>query len=73
MNSDNLITIFCNIDDFCIQFEPDWNAILLSLKTGARDRKRNPALSKIMKILIYFHLSGMKTFKQYYIFFIEQI
>jgi hypothetical protein len=67
MISDNLITIFCNIDDFCIKFEPDWHATLLSNQIGKRDRKSNLRLSEVMTILIYFHLSGMKTFKQYYL------
>ncbi len=71
MNSDNLTTIFCNIDDFCIQFEPDWKATLLTPKPGKRDRKTRLVLSEIMTILIYFHLSGMKTFKQYYIFLLS--
>lgn len=67
MNSDNLITIFCNIDDFCLKFEPEWNATLLPLLEGKRDRKGNLFLSEIMTILIFFHLSGIKTFKQYYL------
>jgi hypothetical protein len=51
MKSDNLITIFCTIDDFCIQFEPEWNATLLTPKTGKRERKGSLILSKIMTIL----------------------
>lgn len=70
MNSDNLITTFCNIDDFCMKFEPDWHATLLSSQTGKRNKKRNLSLSEIMAILIFFHSSGMKTFKQYYVLFI---
>ncbi len=67
MNSDNLITLFCNIDDFCIKFEPDWHATLLGSEEGKRDRQGNLRLSEVMTLVIYFHSSGMKTFKQYYI------
>jgi hypothetical protein len=67
MNSEDLITIFCNIDDFCVQFEPDWNTTLLDSKTKKRNRSCGLILSEIMTILIYFHTSGMKTFKQYYV------
>jgi hypothetical protein len=67
MNSDNLITTFCKIDDFCIKFEPEWLATLLSPNSGKRARRSDLSLSEIMTILIYFHSSGMKTFKQFYI------
>lgn len=71
MNSDNLTAIFCNVDDFCIQFEPDWNGTLLDSETGKRERKGGLILSEIMTILIYFHSSGVKTFKQYYLFLLN--
>jgi hypothetical protein len=50
-----------------MKFEPEWNSTLLGSQPGKRNRKCDLALSEIMTILIYFHLSGMKTFKQYYI------
>ncbi len=65
MNSDNLITIFCNGDDFCIKFEPDWFSTLLAAQVVDRNRKGNLKLSEIMTILIFFHLSCFKKFKHY--------
>jgi hypothetical protein len=67
MNSDNLITGFYKIDNFCMKFEPDWHATLLQTKSGKSTRVPTLILSEIMTILICFHSSGMKTFKQYYI------
>jgi Transposase DDE domain len=69
MNNHDLINIFCTVDDFCINFEPEWKSTLLSLKTGKKSRTSDLCLSEIMTILIFFHLSGMKTFKQYYLLF----
>src|SRR4051812_35141739 len=71
MNTEDLTNIFCNIDDFCIKFEPDWHATLLSSKPDKSNRKSDLTLSEIMTILIYFHSSGMKTFKQYYLFLLS--
>ena len=70
MNIDDIITIFYNIDQFCIQFEPDWNDTLI--KESDHSRRRNGAmlLSEIMTILILFQTSGMKTFKQFYLMFV---
>jgi hypothetical protein len=43
----------------------------LDPKTANRERKSGLILSEIMAILIYFHLSGVKTFKQYYLFLLN--
>lgn len=63
---DILLPIFVVVDDFCKEFEPTWNAMLL--ETGAKKRNRFPALvlSEIMSILIAFHRDGSRNFKKYY-------
>ena len=36
-----LISIFCDVDDFCKQFEPEWNKILIEdLNTDKKKRSR---------------------------------
>jgi hypothetical protein len=59
------LTVFCDIDDFCRVFEPVWQAKLLAL---ARRRRRASGLclSEVMTIIVGFHLSGYRTFKDYY-------
>lgn len=66
MNELQLITMFCDIDDFCKAFEPVYTRHLLD--TGRQHRRRQPALtlSEIMTILVAFHGSHYRTFKHYY-------
>jgi hypothetical protein len=62
-NTDLLIEIFCDIDDFCKEFEPQWRKKLLG---GKRNRLGHLTLSEIMTIAIFFHLMRFRTFKDYY-------
>ena len=61
-----LTTMFCNIDDFCMEFEPYFNRFLIESKSRRRIRKRRLSLSEIMTILIMFHRSHYRDFKAYY-------
>lgn len=62
MNELKLIEIFCKSDDFCQKLEKFTCHRWLS-STMPVNRL---SLSEIMTICIAFHLSGYKTFKQYY-------
>lgn len=68
MRDDILVHIFCLVDDFCKAFDPMWKEYLLSFSNGDAKNRRSPRLknSEIMTIVIYFHLSKMRTFKDYY-------
>lgn len=59
-------TLFCEVDDFCQEFEPLWRS--RQLANGERKRCRDLRLSRseIMTILIAFHSSQIRTFKHYY-------
>lgn len=61
----DIVALFCIVDDFCKEFEPEWNKRLID----NRKRKRASALSlsEIMTIVIFFHYSGYRTFKKYYL------
>ena len=65
---ESLLELFCDRDDFCQQFVPDWNQ--RQLTSGERQRQRDPrlALSEIMTIVVYFHRSGYRCFKHYYLY-----
>jgi hypothetical protein len=69
--NDELTELFCNVDDFCLEFVSEWNRHLLTARQ--RNRKCRMALSEIMTIAIYFHQSDYRTFKKYYTVFIRGI
>ena len=59
--------LFCDLDDFCIFFEPQWRSQLLAQGLKIRRRSRQMSLSEIMTILIAFHQSHYRNFKRYYL------
>ena len=58
--------LFCDVDDFCKEFEKLWQQELLSTNERKRHRKFNLCLSEVMTIIIYFHQSSYRNFKDYY-------
>jgi len=62
MSRDFVIALFYYIDEFCIKFEPMFNKILLPNR-----RKTRMSLSELMTIVVLFHLSKFRTFKDFYI------
>ena len=58
--------IFCEIDDFCKEFYQDQTKYLLSNLNRKRNRYCRMSSSEIMTILILFHLSHYRTFKDFY-------
>lgn len=67
-----LISIFCDVDDFCKQFEPEWRKILVEdlSSTSKRNRKTELSLSEAITIVVMFHNTGYRTFKDYYTRFV---
>jgi hypothetical protein len=68
-----LISIFCDADDFCKQFEPEWKKILiedLNIDRKKRNRKTELSLSEAMTIVVMFHKTRYRTFKDYYLRFV---
>ena len=65
----NIITLFCEIDDFFLAHEK-WQATqslpreTTPLETRGRPRRLHP--SEVMTLLIAFHESGYRTFKHFY-------
>lgn len=58
--------IFCEIDDFCKDFYQDQTEYLLPSSGRQRVRYCRMSNSEIMTILILFHLSHYRTFKDFY-------
>lgn len=67
-----LTTIFCEVDDFCKEFEKIWKSHLISSGAKQRLRESSMIMSEIMTIEIYFHMSGYRCFKHYYIRFVKR-
>lgn len=66
----NKITeIFCLVDEFCQQFIP-----FLEKNSIGNKSKRPPIMShsEIISIMIFFHLSGFRCFKHFYIFYVQK-
>ena len=62
----NLIELFGKIDDFCNEFTPIWNKKLIELNKMKRNRNHQLSLSEMITIVIFFHQSGFRNFKDFY-------
>ena len=62
----SLLEVFCDVDDFCQQFEPVWRQPLVASGRLQRQRARRLSVSEVMTILIVFHHSHYRTFKAFY-------
>lgn len=60
----DILPLFCDIDDFCLLFEPLWQHRLL--ETRQRRRPSSLCLSEVMTIITLFHASSYRNFKAYY-------
>ena len=69
---EELLAIFCDVDDFCKDYESYCEHHLLMDKEKIIP-KTSMSLSEIMTIIIYFHLSNQRTFKWYYIKFVGTV
>ena len=63
----NLIDLFCIVDDFCNIFEPEWNKHLIESNIKKRIKPSSLTTSEIMTIIILFHQSCYRNFKTFYI------
>lgn len=67
----NLVGLYCFVDDFCQSFMPSFEKHLL--ESGLKKRKRPSRLStsEVMTIFIYFHQLRFRDFKTYYQQYVE--
>jgi hypothetical protein len=63
---DQLMAIFCAIDDFCTALEPVYARRLLHAGQRQRRRQTTLALSALLTLLVSFHWSHYRTCKHYY-------
>jgi Transposase DDE domain len=62
----DIVTIFCDIDDFCRSLLTERLPALPSGSTPHPRRANSLSLSEVMTILVWFHASHYRTFKHYY-------
>jgi transposase len=63
---DQLLALFCDIDDFCKAFEPVYDRHWLHIGQRHRTRQTALALRELLTLLVYFHWSHYRPFKHYY-------
>ena len=66
-----LVELFCDVDDFCKVFIPQWKKQLLEDGTQKRQRAGRMTTSEIMTIVISFHMSHHRDFKNYYLGYVS--
>ena len=62
-----LIDIYCDVDDFCYKFLPAWEGELMPNGDKKRRRQSKMSTSECMTIVIAFHQSNHRDFKNFYI------
>ena len=62
----SLEDLFCDVDDFCRRFLPDWHRQQLQYGERKRLRGCRMVLSELITILIHFHQSHYRDFKAFY-------
>ncbi|MBN4067061.1 IS982 family transposase [Simkania negevensis] len=63
----DIVELFCKVDDFCKEFEPQMNAYQIDHGKSSRGPQSSLSLSEMMTIVIYFHQSDYRTFKHFYL------
>ncbi len=62
----DLTTSFYYLDEYCKSFEKELGKHILSSGKHKRVRSISLSLSEVMTIMVYYHRSGFKTFKDFY-------
>jgi hypothetical protein len=60
----SLLALFCDVDDFCQAWERQAGK-RLAPSSGQRRRQPQLSESEVMTIIIHFHQSGYRDFKDY--------
>ena len=63
---DNLVVLYCIVDQFCKDFYPEWEKTLITQGIKKRRKVSRISPSEIITIIIYFHMLRFRDFKTYY-------
>ena len=65
-----LVETYCDVDDFCQLFIPHWQRLLLDNGEMKRNRPCRLSPAEVMTIIIHFHQSHYRDFKNYYLHYV---
>ena len=68
----DIVELYSVVDDFCKIFMEKWEAKMLSDGVKKRNRLGKMSVSEIMTIVIFFHQSNNRNFKNYYLGLISE-
>jgi hypothetical protein len=63
------IAFYCDIDEFCKEFEKYWHKHLITDGTPVMP-KCAMSLAEVMAITVFFHMSNKRTFKSFYLTYV---
>jgi hypothetical protein len=63
--------LFCDIDDCCLRFEPLWQQRLVSKGGPQQWCQTRRCLSEVRTIVVSVHQSGYRTFKDYFLRYVQ--
>jgi transposase len=63
----DIVTIFCDIDDFCRSLLAAGHPPLPPRSDTSKPRANSLSMSEVMTILVWFHASHYRTFKHFYL------
>ena len=69
---DNLLELYCVVDDFLKDFLPKFEKKLLESGQKKSRKSCSMSLSEIMTIMIYFHQMRFRDFKSFYTQYLKQ-
>jgi hypothetical protein len=65
--------LFCDVDDFCKVLISQWQKQLLEDGTHKRQRSGRMTTSEMMTIVVNFHMSHYRDFKNYYLIYVTHV
>lgn len=69
INFDKITDIFCIVDEFCLEFKKFSQPFIIGNPPKKKPKMSN---SEVITIMILFQLSGFRTFKHFYIYYVQQ-
>lgn len=69
---DNLVELYCVVDEFAKEFFPEFEKNQLELGIKRRLKSCSLSQSELMTIMIYFHQLRFRDFKTYYIHYVQK-
>ena len=69
---DDLVKLYCSIDDFWKTFKIEWDRHLIEYNKPKRGPEPELSVPEIMTIIILFHQSHFRNFKHFYIDYVQK-